>query len=119
VFVEHIKRVVDNVEGGVGGVVMGLDGIAVDKYMAENTLDLSTIGIEFSYILGQAIRAGKTLHIGRIDEFSVKAERLTIVIRMLTDEYFLAVILGAGGNFGKCRYLMRLVCSRIAAELRP
>ena len=29
-FSEHIKKVVDNVEGGIGGVIMGLDGIAVD-----------------------------------------------------------------------------------------
>ena len=116
-FAEHIKRVVDNVSGGIGGLVMGLDGIAVDKYIAENKLDLSTIGIEFSYILGQAKRAGETLQIGNIDEFSVKAEQLTMVIRMLNEEYFLAVLLSADGNFGKCCYLMRSVAPSIIQEL--
>jgi len=116
-FAEQIKKVVDNVHGGVGGVVMGLDGIAVDKYMAETKLDLSTIGIEFSYILGQAKRASETLQIGTIDEFSVKAEQLTMVIRMLNEEYFMAVILTADGNFGKCRFLMRIVAPEIIAEL--
>ncbi len=117
VFVEHIKRVVDGVAGGVGGLVMGLDGIPVDTYMAEDKLDLSTIGIEFSYILGQARRAGDTLQIGSISEFTIKAEQLTMVIRMLNDEYFLAVVLSAGGNYGKCRYLMRLVAPEIIKEL--
>jgi len=117
VFAQFIKRVVDNVEGGIGGVVMGLDGIAVDSYMAETKLDLSTIGIEFSYILGQAKRASETLQIGAIGEFSIRAEQLIMVIRMLTHEYFLAVVLGPEGNFGKCRYLMRMAAPAIQKEL--
>ena len=116
-FAEQIKQVVDNVDGGIGGVVMGLDGIPVDKYMAENKLDLSTIGIEFSYILGQAKRASETLQIGSIGEFSIQAEQLIMVIRMLTHEYFLAVVLASGGNYGKCRFLMRMVAPDIQKEL--
>lgn len=116
-FAEQIKKVVDNVEGGIGGVVMGLDGIAIDKYMAVTKLDLGTIGIEFSYILGLAKKAGETLQIGAINEFAIKAEQLTLVIRMLTDEYFFAVVLAKGGNFGKCRFLMRIAGANIAKEL--
>lgn len=116
-FGEQLKKIVDNVDGGVGGVVMGLDGIPLDNYMAENKLDLSTIGIEFSYILGQAKRASETLQIGKICEFSIQAEQLIMVIRMLTNEYFLAVVLTSNGNFGKCRFLMRTVAPEISKEL--
>lgn len=116
-FGKELREIVDSVDGGIGAVVMGVDGIPLDKYMAENKLDLGTIGIEFSHILGLARKAGETLQIGAIDEFTVKAEQLTLVIRMLTDEYFLAVVLSANGNFGKCRFRMRVVSPEIKKEL--
>ena len=116
-FADKIKKVVDHVDGGVGGVVMGLDGIAVEKYMAEEKLDVTTIGMEFSFILTQVKKAGEILQIGSVDEFTIKAEQLVLVVRMLSPEYFFGVVLKADGNFGKCRYLMRVVTPQLAAEL--
>lgn len=116
-FSQHIKKVVDNVEGGIGGVVMGLDGIAVDSYVRREEVDITTMGMEFSYILGQVKKAGESLKVGSLNEFSVKAESMTMIVRMLNDEYFMAVVLGTDGNFGKCRFLMRVAEPRLAAEL--
>ncbi len=117
-FKEHIRSVVDRVDGGIGGVLMGLDGIAVDTYMREGAqMDVNTIGMEFSFILTQVKKAGQILELGNIREFSIKAEKLLLVIRMLTDDYFLAVAMTADGNFGKARYLMRLAEPRLTAQL--
>lgn len=117
-FQEQIKNVVEGVDGGIGGLVMGLDGIAVDTYVrGGQKFDVNTIGMEFSFILGQVKKAGDILEIGGVSEFAVKAEELTLLIRMLNGEYFLAVVLGAQANFGKARFLMRLAGSRLRAEL--
>ena len=48
---------------------------------------------------------------------AIKAESLYLVVRMISPEYFLAVVLSADGNFGKCRFLMRLAEPGLAAEL--
>ena len=116
-FADKIKKVVDHVDGGVGGVIMGLDGIAVERYMAADKLDVTTIGMEFSFILTQVKKAGEILQIGDLSEFTVKAEQLVLVVRMLSDEYFLAIVLKANGNYGKCRFMMRVVAPQIIAEL--
>lgn len=116
-FAEHLKAVVENVEGGRGGLIMGLDGIAVDSYVREESFDISTIGMEFSFILTQARKAGEILQVGGVSEFVVRAESMWMLVRMLTDEYFLAIVLGADGNFGKCRFLMRLAQPKLLAEL--
>ena len=117
-FAAHLKKVVDNVEGGIGGLIMGLDGIPVDSYVRMNDrVDVNTVGMEFSFILTQVRKAGEILKLGGIREISIKAESLVIVMRMLNDEYFVAVALGAGGNFGKCRFLLRVVTPRMVAEL--
>ncbi len=97
---------------------MGLDGIAVETYMREGTaMDVNTIGMEFSFILTQVKKASQILEIGHIREFSIRAEKLLLVIRMLTDEYFIAVIMAADGNFGKARFLMRLAEPKLIASL--
>lgn len=117
-FKEHLKKVVDGVHGGVGGLIMGLDGIAVDSYSAAGeSVDINTIGMEFSFILTQVKKAAEILEVGSLGEVSIKAEQLTLVIRMLTDEYFMAILLRQDGNYGKCRFLMRVAAPRLIAEL--
>ncbi|RMH41164.1 MAG: hypothetical protein D6689_11700 [Deltaproteobacteria bacterium] len=109
---------VDHVDGGVGALIMGLDGIAVDRYVRDGeSIDIDTIGMEFSFILTQIRKASEVLAVGDLQEISIKAEQLVIVIRMLNAEYFIGVALRADGNFGKARFLLRVVAPRLIAEL--
>jgi predicted regulator of Ras-like GTPase activity (Roadblock/LC7/MglB family) len=118
VFTEQLKKIVDRTEGGVGALIMGLDGIAVDSYLADgHRMDITTLGMEFSFILSQARKAGEILKLGGIEEFAVRAESLLLVIRMLSPEYFLAVVLRGDGHFGKARYLMRIAQPALTAGL--
>ena len=117
-FTDYLRKIVDSVEGGLGGLIMGLDGIAVETYVKDTQrFDINTIGMEFSFILTQVKKAGDILQIGGVNEFSVKAEQLIMVIRMLTEEYFMAIILRSDGNFGKARFMMRVSEPRLRAEL--
>jgi len=118
VFAEHLKRVVDNVDGGIAGLIMGLDGIAVEQYVRDGgRVDINTIGMEFSFILTQVRKAAEILQVGGVQEVAIRAERLTLIIRMLSDDYFFAVAVDPAGNFGKCRFLMRSTAGRLSAEL--
>ena len=117
-FKEPLRKIVDNVEGGIAGLVMGFDGIAVESYTREgHKMDINTVGMEFSFILTQLRKAADILDIGGVSEISIKAEKLTIVVRVLNSDYFLALALGPEGNFGKGRFLMRVVAPRLQAEL--
>jgi predicted regulator of Ras-like GTPase activity (Roadblock/LC7/MglB family) len=118
VFTDKLKKIIDRSDGAVGALVMGLDGIAVDSCLADgHRMDITTLGMEFSFILSQATKASELLKLGGVEEFAVRAESLVLVIRMLSPEYFLAVVLKAGGNFGKCRFLMRMAQPALSAEL--
>lgn len=117
-FAEQLKRVVENTEGGIGALVMGLDGIAVETYVRSGSeVDINTIGMEFSFILTQVKKAAEILKVGNLNEISVKAEQLILVIRMLSDDYFVAVAMSADGNFGKCRFLMRVTAPQLVSQL--
>ena len=119
-FREVLQEVVERTEGGVAGLLMGFDGIPVDSYIregAEMGVDMETIGMEYSVILKDIRKAAELLEAGPAAEISVQAEHLTTVIRVLNDEYFVAVALRPHGNFGKARFLLRTAGSKLLSEL--
>ncbi len=117
-FAETLKKVVDNVDGGLAAVIMGLDGIPVETYVRQNDrVDVTTIAMEFSFILGQVRKAGDSLQVGALEELVVKAQRLMLVCRMISPNYFIAVALAPEGNFGKARFLARMATPSLVAQL--
>ena len=117
-FAETLKKVVDNVEGGIAAVVMGLDGIPVETYVRQNDrVDVNTVAMEFSFILSQVRKAGDSLAVGSLEELSVKAQQLMLVCRMISPQYFVAIAMAPEGNFGKARYLARLATPTLVAQL--
>src|SRR3954449_13159297 len=117
-FHEHLKRLVESTEGSLAGLLMRFDGIAVDSFSRPGTgVDITTVGMEFSFILTQVRKAAEILEVGGVQEIAIRAEKLTILIRVVSVDYFVALAITPDGNFGKGRYLMRVVAPKLHAEL--
>ncbi len=106
-FSEILQRIVEGTGGGIGAVLMGYDGIAIDQYFApDEELDLQMVVVEYSNVLKEIRKTADILSLGDMEEISIRTDRLIIVIRVLNDEYFVALVINRDGNFGKGRYLM-------------
>lgn len=143
-FRDTIKKLVDRLEGGVGAVLMGFDGITVDSYAREGfegIADIQTIGLEFAHLLGQVRRTAESLNIGLIRELAFRTDKLTVLVQILNKDkdYFVAcaflspgasntngdgeldqsgsAMTRGGEKLGRARYLMRITTPRIEAEL--
>ena len=117
-FREKLKDMVAGTEGGVAGLLMGFDGISVDSYaVPEGSIDIQTVGMEFSFILTQVRKAAESLDVGAVQEVAIRTGHLTILIRVLSPEYFLALAIRPDGNFGKGRFLLRMAAPKLQAEL--
>jgi predicted regulator of Ras-like GTPase activity (Roadblock/LC7/MglB family) len=117
-FAETLRKVVDNVDGAIAAVIMGLDGIPVETYVRQSDrVDVTTVGMEFSFILTQVRKAGDSLQVGGLEELTVKAQRLMLVCRMLSPQYFVAIAMAPEANWGKARYLTRLATPALVANL--
>src|SRR5512139_3749031 len=104
-FKEVLQEVVESTDGAVAGLLMGYDGIPLENYArGGQSIDVESVGMEYSVILKSVLHAAEMLDIGSAQEVSVKAERMTTVIRLLNAEYFVAITLKPGGNVGKARY---------------
>ena len=113
-FRDSLKGMVDRLAGGVAGILMGFDGIAVDSYTkdGEEGVDIQTVGMELSHAVAQMRKA-----VGQLHEITLKADNLVLLAYLLNDEYFVACAVKPEASFGKARYLMRLLAPQIQAEL--
>jgi len=116
-FRESLENIINNCDGAVAGILMGFDGIAVDSVCRDGEVDVNTISMEYSFVLGQVRKAAELLEVGPLQEVAIRSDSLTFVIRVLNEEYFLGVALKPDGNFGKGRFLMRMAAPQLLSEL--
>ncbi len=117
-FKEILREVVENTDGAVAGILMGFDGITVESYVGESAgVDMETVGGEYSQVLTQIKQASALLEMGNALEVAVQAETMTTLMRLLNDEYFVALAIQPTGNFGKARFLLRMQAGKLLENL--
>jgi predicted regulator of Ras-like GTPase activity (Roadblock/LC7/MglB family) len=118
-FLPVLQDVVRSVDGALACSVMGFDGIAVESHQVDGApdLDLQSTLVEYAAVLAQARNAAQLLKTGPVSEVSINSDHVLTIMRLVTQDYFLVLALGAGGNYGKGRYALRIAAPRIRAEL--
>jgi predicted regulator of Ras-like GTPase activity (Roadblock/LC7/MglB family) len=117
-FKDLLRDLVERTEGATGGLIMGFDGITLEKYLRPGKeQDIETLGMEWSVVLSQISKAAEALEAGGTQEVQIRAERMTTVIRLLNEEYFIALTLAPQANTGKGRYLLRTAAPKLLEEL--
>lgn len=117
-FKDILREVVESTDGAVASILMGFDGITVESYTdAASGINMETVGMEYSQVLHQIKDAAQLLEMGSAREVAVQAENMTTVIRLLNDEYFIALALSPTGNIGKARFLLRMQAGKLLENL--
>jgi len=98
-----LQGIRDRVEGTLAISLIGLDGIAVDS-IDGNGIPLDVLGAEFGGFI-RSIRLSNTeLNTGDVLQFSVVTEKMTVFLSAITPEYYLLLVLGPDGNYGRARF---------------
>jgi len=121
-FRESIEKLLDRIDGAVSCVLMGFDGITVDEATrlqvpVGSMPDLQTLSMELAHLIAQTRRTMESVEAGALEEFTLRTDKLTLVVRVLTSEYFLACAILPRANLGRARYLMRLTAPGLRADL--
>jgi predicted regulator of Ras-like GTPase activity (Roadblock/LC7/MglB family) len=117
-FNQILQDIVEGAGGGVGAVLMGYDGIPIDQYFkpCEGT-DLQLIAVEYANVLKEIKKTVEILNTGEMEEVSIRTERFYFTIRVLNEDYFIALTLDKDGNYGKGRYLLMKAAPRLKEAL--
>ncbi len=109
-FKEALQGAVDGTQGGYAGLLMDFEGIPVETYVSqESPFDIEVVGAEVSVLVKQIQRATEMLEAGDTREVAFKSDRMVTLIRVINENYFVAMTLSPDANFGKGRYLLRLL----------
>ena len=118
-FLPHLETVVKQVEGALACSVMGFDGISVETHQVASVdeIELNSTWVEYANLLSQVKNAAELLKTGGLSEVSISTEKVTTLMRLVSDDYFLVLALKPEGNYGKARYALRLAAPKVKAEL--
>jgi predicted regulator of Ras-like GTPase activity (Roadblock/LC7/MglB family) len=108
-FKESLQTIVANTDGSLGALIMGADGLSVEKFFNEEgaAANLDVAAAEFTSLIRSAARSGKDLALGDLRELVVALDSVTFVTRLFNKEYFVVLAVKPDGNLGRARYELR------------
>lgn len=109
IFREVLKKALENTEGCFGILIMGTDGIAVQKvWQPEGTeFDLDVAVAEYTSLIRSAKRTDSETGLGKLQEVTLTSESGIFILRFVNKDYFIAMVLSPEGNFGRGRYELK------------
>src|SRR5215210_3052790 len=117
-FKEALQGVVEGTDGGLAGLLMDFEGIPVESYTRESSLfDIEAVGAEVSVVVKAIQRASEMLEAGDTKEVAFKSEKMVTLIRVINENYFVALTMSPDGNYGKGRFLLRVTAPKLREEL--
>jgi predicted regulator of Ras-like GTPase activity (Roadblock/LC7/MglB family) len=115
-FLEVLKETVDRVDGAVSAMIIASDGIPVQEYVSERLIDLTGLGAEASAMIRDIGNAAENLGLGEAREFSIVSDTCGIIMRRISADYYLALVIRPEGNYGKGRFVLKTAVPKIEAE---
>ncbi len=113
-----LEDIVERTDGCIGAMIMGTDGIAVEKVLTPEADDanLDIAAAEFTSLVRSAQRTSGDSGLGSLRELVVTCTEATIVMRLLSHEYFIVLALTPDGNLGRSRFELRKAELDLAKE---
>ncbi len=101
----------------LGIALVSLDGIAIEKIQADASVNLDSLIAEFTDRMKRSQQAESEMGIGPLREQVIHAERATVILKAVHDEYFILCAAKPDGQYAKVRHAMRMVVPDLAQEL--
>jgi predicted regulator of Ras-like GTPase activity (Roadblock/LC7/MglB family) len=106
-FLERLARVRNRIEGARALSLIDKDGIPVESVSTDPDLDLELLAAELITQSRSISDDHRELGVGEVQQFSVSTDRLTLMVSSVGKGYYLLLVLGPGGNYGRARFELR------------
>jgi predicted regulator of Ras-like GTPase activity (Roadblock/LC7/MglB family) len=97
-------------------MIMGTDGIAIERLAVSADANLDAVAAEYTTLLRASLQAARDTGLGKLQELSVVAERMTALMVGITPEYFLFAALAPGAVAGRARFALRMASADLEQE---
>jgi predicted regulator of Ras-like GTPase activity (Roadblock/LC7/MglB family) len=115
-FAESLRGIVARVPETQILIIMGTDGIPVERLVVRPDPNLEAVAAEYTTLLRASVTAAADTGLGSLQELSIVTEKMVALLVAITPEYFLFAGLGAGAMTGRARFALRRVAASLEAE---
>lgn len=113
-----LSSIIQSVDGALAAMVMAYDGIPIDEVTVDQSeFDMQLLSVEYATILKEIKRAVDVVKMGDLEEVSIATTRTCVVVRILNEDFFAALVMSRDGNIGKGRYMLKLKSFDVLREL--
>ena len=107
-FAEALKGVAGRVPEMQLVMVMGTDGIPIEKLVVRADPNMEAVAAEYTTLLRASVTAAADTGLGDLQELSIVTEKMVALLVAITSEYFLFAALSPGAITGRARFALRL-----------
>ncbi len=107
-FQERLRQLTERIDGALAVSLVAQDGIPVESFgHQEAGLDVDALAAELLAQTRSISDDHREIELGEVRQFSITTDRYTIVVSALAEGYYLLLVLGPEGIYGKARFELR------------
>ena len=86
---------------------MGMDGLPIEKVVRNDALNMEAITAEFTTVIKLTNLTTGEVNAGQLDEVIILSDKMILLTKSITSEYFLLMILSQDGSLGRARFELK------------
>lgn len=106
-FLDQLSQISNRIDGALALSLVAKDGIPVESVSSDSGLDLEVLAAELIAQVRSITENHRELEVGEVQQLSVTTDRLTLMVSSVASDYYLLLVLGPEGNYGKARFELR------------
>lgn len=115
-FAEVLRGIASRVPETEVAMILGTDGIPIEKLMVRPDANLEAVAAEHTTLLRASLSAAADTGLGSLLELAVVTDRMTTLLVAITAEYFVFLSLAPGAIVGRARFALRLASLALRSE---
>jgi predicted regulator of Ras-like GTPase activity (Roadblock/LC7/MglB family) len=106
-FLERLNTISNRIDGALALSLVARDGMRVESVSSDPSLDLEILAAELVAQARSISDNHRELEVGEVQQLAVTTDRLTLMVSSVAKDYYLLLVLGPGGSYGRARFELR------------
>lgn len=106
-FLDQLSQISNRIDGALALSLVAKDGMPVESVSSDPDLDLEVLAAELIAQVRSITENHRELDVGEVQQLSVTTDRLTLMVSSVAADYYLLLVLGPEGNYGRARFELR------------
>jgi predicted regulator of Ras-like GTPase activity (Roadblock/LC7/MglB family) len=106
-FLETLSSISNRIDGALALSLVARDGIPVESVSADPDLDLEVLAAEMVAQARSISDNHRELEVGEVQQLAVTTDKLTLMVSSVAKDYYLLLVLGPDGSYGRARFELR------------